>query len=203
MYQVGQQNTPLCLDCYFKFSQIQQREVENSERMVNYLSDQIASTVGMPPMGPRFPPRPQPVVVAGTKLNNILVSNSVVGTINTGSIGTVDQSISALVQVGTPELAEALKSLSEAVLQSNDLTRNQRNEVIEALSVIAKEAVTPPEMRQNTVAQSMLENAIKITSLANDIGDVCQKWWPVLVAAFGGQQVVSTNSESLNLANSA
>jgi len=185
MYQVGQQNTPLCLDCYFKFSQIQQREVENSERMVNYLSDQIASTVGMPPMGPRFPPRPQPVVVAGTKLNNILVSNSVVGTINTGSIGTVDQSISALVQVGTPELAEALKSLSEAVLQSNDLTRNQRNEVIEALSVIAKEAVTPPEMRQNTVAQSMLENAIKITSLANDIGDVCQKWWPVLVAAFG------------------
>jgi hypothetical protein len=40
-------------------------------------------------------------------------------------------------------------------------------------------------MRQNTVAQSMLENAIKITSLANDIGDVCQKWWPVLVAAFG------------------
>jgi hypothetical protein len=185
MYQVGQQNTPLCLDCYFKFSQIQQRKVENSERMVNYLSDQIASTVGMPPMGPRFPPRPQPVVVAGTKLNNILVSNSVVGTINTGSIGTVDQSISALVQVGTPELAEALKSLSEAVLQSNDLTRNQRNEVIEALSVIAKEAVTPPEMRQNTVAQSMLENAIKITSLANDIGDVCQKWWPVLVAAFG------------------
>jgi len=185
MYQVGQQNTALCLDCYFKFSQIQQREVENSERMVNYLSDQIASTVGMPPMGPRFPPRPQPVVVAGTKLNNILVSNSVVGTINTGSIGTVDQSISALVQVGTPELAEALKSLSEAVLQSNDLTRNQRNEVIEALSVIAKEAVTPPEMRQNTVAQSMLENAIKITSLANDIGDVCQKWWPVLVAAFG------------------
>jgi len=185
MYQVGSQSIPLCLDCYFKYSQIQQREFENHERMMNYLSDQIASSVGMPPLGPKFPPRPQPVVVAGAKLNNIHVSNSVVGTINTGSIGTVDQSISALVQVGEPDLAEALKSLSEAVLQSSDLTRNQRNEVVEALSIIAKEAATPKEMRQNTVAQSMLEKAMKITSLAADIGDVCQKWWPVLVAAFG------------------
>ena len=184
IYQVGEHSIPLCLDCYFKYSQIQQREVENHERMMNYLSDQIASSVGMPPMGPRFPPRPQPVVVAGAKLNNIHVSNSVVGTINTGSIGAVDQSISALVQVGEPALAEALKSLSEAVLQSGDLTRNQRNEVIEALSVIAREAATPKETRQNTVAQSMLEKAMKITSLANDVSDVCQKWWPVLLAAF-------------------
>lgn len=184
MYQVGQQNIPLCLDCYFKYSQIQQHEIESRERMMNYLSDQMASSVGMPPMGPRFPPRPQPVIVAGAKLNNIHVSNSVIGTINTGSIGTVDQSISALIQVGEPELAEALKSLSEAVLQSGDLTRNQRNEVIEALSILAKEAATPQEMRQNTVAQSMLEKAMNITSLANDIGDVCQKWWPVLVTTF-------------------
>lgn len=186
MYQVGKQSIPLCLDCYFKYSQIQQREVENNERMLNYLSDQMAASVGMPPMGPRFPTRPQPVVVAGAKLNNIHVSNSIVGTINTGSIGTVDQSISALVQVGEPALAEALKSLSEAVLQSGDLTRNQRNEVIEALSVIAKEAATPREARQNTVAQSMLEKAMKITALANDISDVCKKWWPVLVTAFSG-----------------
>jgi hypothetical protein len=185
MYRVGEQSIPLCLDCYFKLSQINQQEIEGHERMMNYLSDQIASSVGMPPMGPRFPPRPKPVIVAGAKLNNINVSNSVVGTINTGSIGTVDQSISALVQVGEPELAEALKALSEAVLQSGDLTRNQRNEVVEALSVIAKEAATPKETRQNTVAQSMLEKAMKVTALANDIGEICQKWWPVLVAAFG------------------
>jgi hypothetical protein len=185
MYVVGEQEIPLCLDCYFKLSQIQQRETENNERMINYFSDQISSSVGLPPMGPRFPPRPQTVVVAGAKLQNIHVNNSVVGTINTGSIGAVDQSISALVQSGEPELAEAIKSLSVAILQSADLTQNNKNELIEALSAISREAATPSELRQNTVAVVLLERAIKITELANDITDVCAKWWPVLAAVFG------------------
>ena len=185
MYQVGEQNIPLCLDCYFKFSQIQQQQLENNERMINYWSDEMAAQVGMPPMGPRFPQRPRPVHVGGVKLNNISVNNSVVGTINTGSLGSVDQSISALVQLGEPAMAEAIKSLSEAVLRSADLTQNQRNELVEILSVLAKEASTPKESRRGAVAQTLLDKAMKITSLANDMTDVCQKWWPVLLAAFG------------------
>lgn len=140
MYLVGDQNIPLCLDCYFKFAQIQQQQVENNERMINYVSDQMSIVAGLPPMGPHFPARPRPVIVAGTKLNNISVNNSVVGTINTGSIGSVDQSISALIQCGEPALADAIKGLSEAILQSGDLTRNQKNELIESLSVIAYSA---------------------------------------------------------------
>lgn len=184
MYSVGEQNIPLCLDCYFKLAQIQQQQVENNERMINFASDEMAAVVGVAPIGPRFPLRPHPVVVAGTKLNNISVNNSVVGTINTGSIGVVDQSISALVQCGEPTLAEAIKGLSEAILQSGDLTRNQRNELVESLSIIAKEAVTPKESRRNTVAVVLLERATQITALANDITDICAKWWPILLAAF-------------------
>jgi hypothetical protein len=184
MYKVGEHGIPLCLDCYFKLSQIQQQEAETNERMMNYLSDQITSSIGMPPMGPRFPPRPKPVVVAGARLNNISVNNSVVGTINTGSIGVVDQSISALVQTGEPKMAEAIKNLSEAILQSGDLTRNQKNQLVETLSVVAKEAMTPKAARQNSVALTLLERAAQITVLANDIAEVCQKWWPVLVAGF-------------------
>ena len=184
MYQVTDQKIPLCLDCYFKLSQIQQREIENHERMSNYLSDHISASVGLPPMGPRFPPRPNPVYVGDVKLNNISVNNSVVGTINTGSIGSVDQSISALMQIGEPKLADAIKSLSEAILQSGDLSRNQKNELIEVLSVVAREAATPPDSRNSTAALSLLEKANKITDMANDITDVCQKWWPVLLSAF-------------------
>ena len=184
MYQVGEQNIPLCLDCYFKVSQIQHQQIENSERMMNYLGDEMSHIVGLPRMGPRFPPRPRPVVVAGTTLHNIHVSNSVVGTINTGSIGTVDQSITVLRQAGQPDLADAIKGLSEAILQSADLTRNQRNELIETLSVVSREAATPVDRRQNSVALSLLEKATKVTALAKDIADVCQKWWPVLIAAF-------------------
>ena len=176
MYQVGDQNIPLCLDCYFKFSQINQRELENLEREMNFARDNFDSIAGFGPSGPRFPPRPQPVHISGVEMNNISVNNSVVGTINTGSIGTVDQSISALIQLGEPESAEAFKSLTEAILQSCDLTRNQRNELIEILSVLSKEAATPPQTRENSVARTLLDKAIKISSVANDITDICQKW---------------------------
>jgi len=184
MYQIGKEGIPLCLDCYFKLSQIQQQETENHERMLNYLSDQISMSVGLPSIGARFPSRPRPVIVAGAKLNNISISNSVVGTVNTGSIGSVDQSISVLNQIGEPALAEAIKGLTEAILRSSDLTGKQRNELVEILSVVAREAATPKESRRTTVAQTLLKRAAKIASLANDITDVCQKWWPVLLAAF-------------------
>ena len=186
MYHVGEQNIPLCLDCYYKYSQILQQQIENNERAMNFQLDRVNAITGLPLNVPRFPPRPQPVVLEGIKLHNINVNNSVVGTVNTGSIGTVDQSISALVQSGEPEVAEAIKALSEAVLQSNDLTQNQVNEVIESLSAISKEAATPKQTRQNTVVQSLLEKAMKITNLANDITEVCQKWWPILTAFFLG-----------------
>lgn len=184
MYQVGEQSIPLCLNCYFKFSQIQQQELENHERHANYLLDQISASVGMPPIGPRFPVRPRPVHIGGVKLNNISVNNSVVGAINTGSIGSVDQSISALVQLGEPKASEAVKALSEAILQSGDLTQNQKNELIEILSLVAQEAATPVETRRNSVAIPLIEKATKITGLANDISDIGQKWWPIIHALF-------------------
>ena len=185
MYAVGEQDIPLCLDCYLKHSQVTQAQMENHERWLNYLQDEMAAQVGMPPMGPRFPPRPKPVILGGVRMNNINVSNSVIGTINTGTIGVIDQSISALVQTGEPNLAQAVKELSEAILKSGDLTSNQKAELVEGLSVVAEEAAAPKERRRSAVARAILENAAKVTSLANDITDVGQKWWPVLMAAFG------------------
>ena len=184
MYLVTEDNIPLCLDCYAKFSQIIQVELEQHERWMNYLHDQADAIVGLPQTGFRFPPRPKPVIIDGVKMNNITVSNSVVGTINTGSVGIIDQSISAVIQNGDNSLADAIKNLSEAIIQSKDITQNQKSELIEILSVVSTEAASPPEQRKNVVAQTLIEKASSITMLANDIADACQKWWPILLLAF-------------------
>lgn len=185
MYIAGDQEVPLCLSRYSKYAHLQQQELENNERMINFLSDQMSYTVGMPTLlSPRFPQRPKPAQIGEIRLNNISVSNSVVGAINTGSIGSLDQSISALVQLSEPQIAQAFKELSEAILRSGDLTKNQCNELIEYLNAISREASTPPEMRRNTVAISLLERAEKITSMASDISEVCQRNWPVIAAVF-------------------
>lgn len=184
MYLVGPEKIPLCLDCYFKVAQILQQQNENNERTLNYAAQQMEFIAGLPGVTPQFPPRPKAVYVQGAKLNNISVSNSVVGTINTGSLGTVDQSISALVQIGEPEMAGAVKGLSEAILTSADLTRNQQNELVEILGAIAKQAATPKAARENSVATTLIERAVKLTSLAGDIAETCNKYWPILVTAF-------------------
>lgn len=184
MYQVGEQNIPMCLNCYAKMAHIQQQQLENHERMLNYISDEMDMSMGIGPMGPRFPQRPRPAHVGDIRLNNISVNNSVVGTINTGSIGSLDQSISTLTQLNQPDLAQAFKELSEAILRSGDLTQNQRNELIESLNAISREAATPTEQRQNTVALSLLERAERITSIANDVGELCQRYWPIIAAVF-------------------
>ena len=185
MYQVGDQNIPLCLDCYYKVAMIQQQELENNERWINYLSDEVDGSVGLGQFGPRFPPRPKAVNISGVKMNNITVKDSVVGTINTGSVGSIDQSITALNQLGESNVAVAIKELTEAFLRSGDLTKNQQNELIETLSVLAKEAATPAQQRENSVAHTLLDRAIEISRVANDITEVCEKWWPVIVAVFG------------------
>ena len=184
MYLVTEKDIPLCLNCYSQYSQNNQAEMEANERMINYLSDQMSFSVGLPPMGPRFPEPPQPIQISGVKLNNIHVSNSVIGTINTGTIGTVDQTISALIQLGEPTLAEGIKSLTEAVIGSSDLSENQKNELVEILGAVASEAATPKEERKNLVVKTLLDRGEQILALANDITDVGQKWWPVLLGAF-------------------
>ncbi len=184
MYRVGEDGVPLCLDCYLKHQSIVQQQTENLERLANFAIDQIDAQVGFLHRSPRFPPRPVQVVVEGIKLQNISVSNSVVGVINTGSIQSVDQSISALNLNGETEVAAALKGVSQAILQSADLSASQKNELVEYLSAISKEASTPVETRQKAVGKSLLEKVMQITSAANDISDACLKWWPVLQALF-------------------
>ncbi|UXA62957.1 hypothetical protein M0D48_08430 [Xanthomonas prunicola] len=184
IYSVGEQGIPLCLDCYFKVAQIQQQQLEELERASNYCTDQIWASVGLRPQGARYPPRPKPVYVGNAQLNNISVNNSVVGTINTGSIQSVDQSITALVQTGEQEVAKALKALSEAVLQSQDLSNNQRKELIEILGLVAREAAGPAEARKNFAVAPLLERAQVVTGLAADITQLCQTYWPVLIAFF-------------------
>lgn len=191
MYTVGEQKIPLCLNCYEKCKRISQAQIENDERMMNFLLDQANSIVGLPVSGPRFPPRPNPVQVLGAKLNNIIISNSVIGTVNTGYINTVDNCISVLSQSGEETLADAIKKISDAILQSKELNPTQKNELMEDMSVISEEAIKPKEDRKTSVVRALIAHASQITSLANDITDLCQKWWLIVTAAFVAAKTMS------------
>ena len=112
MFKVGKEEVPLCLDCNLKLTQMSQMQLEANERMINFLSDQMDYSIGLPVSGPRFPPR-KSIHVGGINLNNIKVDNSTIGVLNTGNIESVDVSVTSLQQSGNSQLANAIKLIKE------------------------------------------------------------------------------------------
>jgi hypothetical protein len=180
----GMTGLPLCLDCYFKYSQIMHDQLENLERQSNHAVQQMEFISGVHGVAPKYPPRPKPTYIQGAKLNNITVNGGIVGTINTGTVGTVDQSITFFNAQGDGKTGNALKVLSEAILASADLTRNQRDELMQLLSEIAKQASVPKDAR-DVSATTWVERAMTMTAAAADIADKCAQYWPVLAAVLG------------------
>lgn len=159
LYLVGpnDQKIPLCLDCYVKFQNVHAQQTAEHEREINYLTAQMESTVGLPGILPRYPERGQPISMKGVTLNNIHISKSHVGVINTGTIESVDATITVLKQSGSQEIADHLTRLTKKVVASNDVTNKAKNEVLEMLSVIGSEAVAPKERRRGAVVKAMIK----------------------------------------------
>src|SRR6185503_5818514 len=92
-------------------------------------------------------------------LNNIKIDRSVIGMLNAGSIQDVeriDVNVTALAQSGSREIAAALKSLTEAVASSQELSAAQRRELLEQINLVSGEAALAPENRKTGVIKPVL-----------------------------------------------
>lgn len=184
MYAVGEQNIPLCLECYFKFFQMAQAQIENAERQMNFAMDEMDMIMGIPSFN-RFPTR-KAVNLGGVTLHNIKVDNSTVGSVNTGTIGSLDVAISS-VRETDERLAEALTQLSQAVVNNATLERQHRDEIFEILSTIASEAAAPKEQQRISIVRILLDRLREVMTLANDLYAIWERWHPVVTGSFGIQ----------------
>lgn len=146
---------PLCLDCYIRMRELNLREIEMIERQSNFLIDQMEGVCGVYGL-PRYPERRMIIQSGGVTLNNIHVTNSEIGVLNTGAVQTIDSTLTVLKSEGNNELAVALQKLSEAVIRAGDLTNNQKNEALELIGAMSEETVAPAPKRKLAVIKAML-----------------------------------------------
>jgi hypothetical protein len=173
----------LCLECYLKVVQIADINIAGLERQMNFAMDYMDYATGLPRMGPRYPER-KVINMSGVNLHNIKIDHSTVGVVNTGNIQSVDVALTSLKNGGQDELAEALKTLSEAVLSHSTLEATRKNEIIEILSLLSAEATVPKEKRR-TGAMKALANQLKdYLSIVKDLGVLWTQWGPVILNAF-------------------
>jgi len=162
VYQIN--GHPLCVDCAYKIQQMNYMEQVQNMQQMNWLCAHMETVAGVPGILPRFEiPKPPPIIKqqGGITLNNINVEQSVVGSINTGNIGQIDVALSNIKNGGDDELANTIKEFTEAILASNELTIEMKNELIEQLSFLTGQATVPKESRKGSIIKPILTTISK------------------------------------------
>jgi hypothetical protein len=89
-------------------------------------------------------------------LNTISVTDNQIASLNTGSIGAVDASVTVLESNGHAQVAAEVKALTEAVVKSSELDQKFKNQILELLGTLSEEATAPKHRRRVTLVRVLM-----------------------------------------------
>ena len=175
--------TYLCVNCYSKLQEANYLRHIQLASICNQLLDDIDDIAGLPRTGGRYQIPTRTTINAGqTTYNNIQVKDSIVGTINTGNVKKLDSSVSAMRSENRQELADAIQQLTQAILNAPDLEPSDKDSVLECLSFLSDQALTPETERQSTVGKTIISTLEKILANTGSIASI----WSVVKPFFDG-----------------
>lgn len=188
LFVVGDEGPGFCLDCYAKFQEMLDRQMENQERMLNYLSDQVEAAVGIYGLAPRFEPRrPRTVLLkGGVTMHNINIDRSTIGLVNTGTIGQVDTAVGVMKASGDSDAASAFRDFTEKLFQLQDVDAELKNKLLEVLGALASEATLPRPQRRASVTRALLTELSTIAGGAAGVAQLYSQFAPTFASLFGG-----------------
>ena len=125
-----------------------------------------------------------PIIPGGNMEMKFEISDSQVGVLNTGKMQakSITTSISTLNQY---QMAEALESLTEAVKASQDISLQQRIEILEQLNLLSEQAVLAPSEREAGLIKPILSTLATTLSAGGGLAEIWSKWGNVIGGFFG------------------
>jgi len=175
----------LCVEHYFTWVQAQYMLFCMAAANLNLLSEEISAGTGglMPPHRIVIPPPPY----RGDSMtfNNINVDRSNIGAINTGIIDNLDATITIMQSRGDSQLAEAVKELTEAIIKSEDIEDDTKNEINEQLQFLVTQAMAEPKNRSMGLVKSVLTGIKILISVAPSLLVIWDKLEPLIKTALG------------------
>ena len=163
----------LCLDCYAKFQQASYQNHVILASTLNVLLDDVNDIAGLPRSGGRIQiPTPTTINTGDTTFNNIRVSESIVGTINTGNVEKIDSRVSAMQGEKRDDLAKAIQHLTQAIVDAPDLEPNDKDSALECLSFLSDQAITPEGERTPSVGKTIISKLEQILANAGSIASI-------------------------------
>jgi hypothetical protein len=126
-----------------------------------------------------------PIPTAPVMLTNIKVDNSVVGAINTGNVQAIDVSLTVLQQSGNDKASDALKQLTEAILQDKTLDQATKHEMVEQVAYLSEQAIAAAKDRKPSVIKATLGALAQAAGTVTAIATAWNAAEPILKSVFG------------------
>jgi hypothetical protein len=95
-------------------------------------------------------------------------------------IANIDSTIAGVVQQGSPDVADALKALEQAVLSQEDLNEEERRDLLDNVGYLAEAAQTPPEERNRGIVKSVLAALNAAATRGVELQNAMAAWGGVL-----------------------
>ncbi|QFT81871.1 hypothetical protein FIU89_14705 [Roseovarius sp. THAF27] len=184
LFRVADEGVPLCLDCYAQWSHINNMSFLQNAAMMNNALDHMDMVTGIPSSGGRLPVQALAKAMQRSHtLNNFNISQSQIGVLNTGSIERIDAAITLSKGSDSQLVGDQLKTLTDAVVQSEELSDDQKNEVLELTESLAEEIVG--KRKPATIKAVMKAITEKVSSTTSLVG-AADKLWDAIRDLFTG-----------------
>ena len=114
------------------------------------------------------------------------ISDSQVGVLNTGKMQakSITTGISTLTDSNQYQIAEALKSLTEAVKASQDISSQQRTEILEQLEILSTQATLAPTERKAGLIKPILLALSTALSAGGGLAEIWSTWGNMIESFF-------------------
>lgn len=136
---------------------------------------------------------PPPTIRTGPMtFHQLNIHGSAVGVLNTGeraSLQDIDVSLAVVAKAGNKDVAEALKSLTQAVAvieSEEDLSPEDRAAVLDQLRELTAQAAQPEGARRAGLVKALLQSLGSSLQAAGGLAEVWETWGPTLQEFFGG-----------------
>jgi hypothetical protein len=181
----------LCVDCYLKFAYADFLEAQAENNRLSWLASQFnlgqqdlhIAMGGILPLKQMMIPQPPN---APTYLSQqIKVSESNIGVVNTGTLSSLETSIQVIQNRGDKELANAVTKLTEAVVNSTEINNELKRETAEQLDFLLTEAFASKEKQRKDLARRTMSDISQSIGTIAGLLTIWSTVQPLLQACFG------------------
>lgn len=175
---------PLCVDHHLKMQQANYLQSNLLAANFNLLADQLDKGTGYLVRHSRIEiPRP-PFIGDNLTLHNINVSGVTIGSINTGVIHNLDASITVMQSQDKPELADAIKELTEAIIKTNEIDETAKNEIAQQLEFLTAQVTARSQDKSVGLVKGVMLGLKSTLSTVASLITIWDKVEPLLRIAF-------------------